>query len=84
LDFTDVIHHPIKLHVPNKLVYTGHFYGFSWLTTVWPMVSYEWFKAKLFNLELYVRGLDDGTPFLLGEFGNNCQDIPWKYLMRLM
>jgi hypothetical protein len=35
-------------------------------------------------MELYVRALEGGTPFLLGEFGSNCQDIPWKFLMRLI
>lgn len=39
LDFIDAYQHPIKLTLPNKLVYTGHFYGFSWLTTIWPLVS---------------------------------------------
>jgi hypothetical protein len=35
LDFSKVIDHPIKLHIPNKLVYTGHFYGFSWVFGMW-------------------------------------------------
>ncbi len=23
-------------------------------------------------------------PFLLGEFGSNCQDIPWGFLMQIL
>ncbi len=30
LDLTDVKDHPLKLKVKNKLVYSGHIYGFSW------------------------------------------------------
>lgn len=25
-----------------------------------------------------------GVPYLLGEFGNNNQDIPWRYLMQYL
>ena len=46
------------------------------------MVSYEAFKDKFFNTQTYVRHL--GVPYFLGEFGNNCRDIPWQYLMRFL
>jgi endoglucanase len=43
LDLTGVYKSPLELKVPNKLVYTGHFYGFSWVSpqiTSWNMVTY--------------------------------------------
>lgn len=43
LDLTPVHKSPLVLSVPNKLVYTGHFYGFSWVSpqiTSWNLVSY--------------------------------------------
>ena len=44
--------------------------------------TYENFKKRLFNTQTYVRTL--GVPYLLGEFGNNNPDIPWKYLMQYL
>jgi hypothetical protein len=64
LDLTGVANAPIKLSVPNKLIYTGHFYGFSWPIPSWSLVSYEQFKKKLFNSQTYVRAL--GHPYFLG------------------
>lgn len=64
LDLSDFKDKPAKLNVPNKLVYSGHFYGFSWPIPSWSLVSYDSFKKKLFNSQTYVRAL--GTPFLLG------------------
>ena len=40
LDLTDVKYSPIDLNIPNKLVYTGHFYGFSWIVLSWKLFSY--------------------------------------------
>lgn len=44
LDLTDVKNHPIKLKIPKKLVYTGHFYGFSWVLGMWNIRSEESFR----------------------------------------
>ena len=67
LDLTGVKDNPVKLDIPSKLVYSGHFYGFSWATDhVWKFMSEDWFKEKLFNDQLYVRGLDLGHPFIFG------------------
>lgn len=82
LDLTFIKDDPLTLSVPNKLVYTGHFYGFSWPIPSWSVYSYDNFKKRLFNTQTYVRTL--GVPYLLGEFGNNNQDIPWKYLMQYL
>jgi hypothetical protein len=41
LDLTNVQKAPITFSVPNKLVYTGHFYGFSWPIPSWSLVSFE-------------------------------------------
>jgi hypothetical protein len=42
LDLTDIKKSPIgDLIVPNKLIYTGHFYGFSWIVISWKLWSYE-------------------------------------------
>lgn len=76
---------PLALKIPNKLIYTGHFYGWSWASpqiTSWNMVSYDHFREKFFNTQTSVRAL--GYPYLLGEFGNNNRDIPWKYLIRYL
>lgn len=40
LDLTGVKDKPITLSVPNKLVYTGHFYGFSWPIPSWNVYTY--------------------------------------------
>ena len=64
--------YPIKLKVPNKLVYSGHLYGFSWPAWVvvrWRVSDYQAFYEKAFNDQLFVRNL--GVPYILGEFGNN-------------
>jgi endoglucanase len=43
LDLTGIKFAPIgphELKVQNKLVYTGHFYGFSWPIIMWKLWSY--------------------------------------------
>ena len=43
IDLTGVHKSPLSLRIPNKLVYTGHFYYWSWLQptiTSWNLVSY--------------------------------------------
>lgn len=83
LNLRGVMEHPIELEVPNKLVYSGHFYGFSWgPSVIWSLMSEEWFREKLFNDQVYVRGL--GVPFLVGEFGNNSRDDSWRYFLRYL
>ena len=49
LDLTGVMDHPIRLNIPKKLVYTGHFYGFSWIFGMWDIRSEESFREKIFN-----------------------------------
>jgi hypothetical protein len=40
LDLTAVLDKPIQLRSPNKLVYSGHFYGFSWGPEfIWKFIS---------------------------------------------
>lgn len=40
LDLTGVFQHPVKLNVPNKLIYSGHFYSFSWgPDVIWNIMS---------------------------------------------
>lgn len=82
LDLTCVLKTPLEFSVKNKLVYSGHFYGFSWPVASWALVSYDSFKKKMFNTQTFVRGL--GHPYLLGEFGNNQRDIPWNYLIKYL
>jgi endoglucanase len=41
LDLSRIKEYPIQLKVPNKLVYTGHFYGFSWPIPTWRAVDYN-------------------------------------------
>ena len=67
MDLTGVYQHPIKLNIPNKLVYSGHIYGFSWpmwVVVLWKINNYRDFYQKLFNEQLYVRNLD--VPFIFG------------------
>lgn len=64
LDLTCVLNKPLEFSVKNKLVYSGHFYGFSWPVASWALVSYDSFKKKMFNTQTFVRGL--GHPYLLG------------------
>ena len=82
LDLSRMKQYPLEYSIPNKLVYTGHFYGFSWPIPAWNVYTYESFKKRLFNTQTYVRAL--GYPYFLGEFGNNQRDIPWKYLMKYL
>lgn len=85
LDLSDLLKKPImgsELRVQNKLIYTGHFYGFSWPIPTWRLVSYNTFKKKLFSDQLAIRAL--GVPFFLGEFGTNTPDIPWQYLIKFL
>jgi hypothetical protein len=85
MDLTGVYNHPIRLRIPNKLVYTGHIYGFSWpewVVIMWKVGSYGSFWERLFNEQTYVRNLN--VPFLFGELGNNCQDEYWQYLMQYL
>lgn len=85
LDLKDLLLKPIhssELLVANKLIYTGHFYGFSWPIATWRLFSYSMFKKKLFKDQLAIRAL--GVPFFLGEFGTNTADIPWQYLMKFL
>ncbi len=87
LDFKGVLQHPLELKIPNKLVYSGHIYSFSWGPEVqWEAVSEEWFREKLFNEQLYVRGIAGraGVPFLVGEFGENNRNVYWKFLMKYL
>lgn len=83
-DLKNVRNHPVHLNIPNKLVYSGHIYGFSWPAWVagyWSMASYDAFYKKMFNEQLYVR---TEAPFILGQFGNNTKDKYWNYLMKLL
>lgn len=64
LDLVSIHDFPIELSVPNKLVYTGHFYGFSWPIPTWSAYSYEQFRKRLFNTQTFVRTL--GYPYFLG------------------
>jgi hypothetical protein len=41
LDFGDIAKKPLELSVPNKLVYTGHFYSWSWGVPSWSAYSYD-------------------------------------------
>lgn len=86
LDLTPIRTHPLKLDAPNKLVYSGHLYGFSWGPEArWKAGGETWFREKLYNEQLFVRGMDQvGVPFILGEFGDNCRSEPWKYLIRYL
>ena len=72
LDLTPAFHHPIKLSVPNKLVYTGHLYEWSWNNELLAMgfnkdmenLPYEKFEEIFFKTQTFVRAM--GVPYLLG------------------
>ena len=44
-DFTKVKNHPIKLEIPNKLVYSGHLYNFTW----GPQALWKWTSEQNFR-----------------------------------
>lgn len=44
LDLQAVIKYPLELNIPNKLVYSGHFYGFSWGPLYWTVMNEDWFR----------------------------------------
>lgn len=90
LDLTRAKNHPIVLNVPNKLVYTGHLYGFSLPDKI---ITCEFKKENValneknfmehyFNQQLYARS--QGVPYLLGEFGDNGQSPYWKNLIKCL
>lgn len=83
LDLTPIKKSPIQnLIVPNKLIYSGHFYGFSWVILSWKTWTYEQFKDRMFKDMTFVRAM--GVPFWLGEFGSNTADIPWNFLIQYL
>lgn len=46
IDLTGVKEHPVRLKIPNKLIYSGHLYNFSWPAWViikWKVSSYSSF-----------------------------------------
>ena len=63
-DLTGALKHPVNLKIPNKLVYSGHLYRFSWPFSDPNKISYEDFFKKFFETQLFVRSL--GVPYLLG------------------
>jgi hypothetical protein len=83
-DLTDTREHPFNFSVKNKLVYTGHFFSFSWHGINWEGLTYEAFRKRLYTLQTFVRGL--GFPFLLGEFGadTTAKRIPWNFITRYL
>jgi endoglucanase len=71
---------PIHLDVPNRLVYSFHYYDWQYLTST---LTYSLFKKGLeknatFMLE---EGHDYTAPVWLGEFGTNSDSKYWKYLI---
>ena len=85
LDLKPIVNKPVKLKVPNKVVYSGHIYSFSWPEwndKKWQKATYDEFYNEMREKELLVR--EAGYPFLLGEFGTNSRNKFWQYLMRLL
>ena len=75
---------PIELDVPNRLVYSFHYY--SWQPDVARTSSYEELRDDLdahvaFMLE---EGHDYTAPLWLGEFGTSDQSDYWKYLIQYL
>ena len=80
-DMTPIKSDPIQLDVPNRLVYSFHYY--SWQPNVARMDSYEHMRDDLdsnvaFMLE---EGHDYTAPLWLGEFGTDFDSDYWKYLI---
>lgn len=71
----------VNLKVPNKLVYSGHLYSWTWPVD-WNSLSYEQFKVSLYEVQTFVRA--KGIPFWMGEFGTNTDSVYWKYLVRYL
>jgi endoglucanase len=70
---------PVNLMVPNKLIYSGHLYSWTWPVN-WTKMTYEEFQTTLYTVQTFVR--DKGIPFWMGEFGTNEDSIYWYVILR--
>lgn len=76
---------PVRLTVPDKLVYSGHVYG--WDAEFFENVTnYTDFVQRLFDYQLYVMTPVQSwtAPFWLGEFGDNTPSKSWNLTMQLL
>ena len=79
LDFEPIKSFPMMLSLPNRLVYSSHWYG-------WDLdynMTYDEFK-QFFDETYSFMMLNDEYPLWLGEFGANTSDAYWTYLIRYM
>jgi len=76
-------HYPIQLAVPDRLVYSGHAYGWD---TQFPTDNYTIFAQSLEKYLTYVTttGKPYTAPFWLGEFGENSQSDYWNFTINFL
>merc|ERR1719409_2611025 len=75
--------HPIRFHVPNRLVYSGHIYEWD---TQYTHNSYSDYALGVQQYQNYVTTPNRSftAPFWLGEFGTNVQNRYWNQTIRLL
>jgi endoglucanase len=74
--------HPVKLAVPDRLVYSGHVY--SWDGQFPTNNGFEAFEEAVMKYQGYVTtpNQEFTAPFWMGEFGTNSQENYWTYLIQ--
>ena len=81
-DLSGVYWHPLKLSVPNKLIYSAHAYSWelSWYK------YYSWTKFTFDRAFGYIteEGKDYTAPVWIGEFGANKTQNFWTFLMKYL
>jgi len=75
---------PIRLNLPDRLVYSGHIYPFSPVISDFP---YPYFKTVMHNMQTFVAdaGHAYSAPYWMGEFGSGGgNDDKWKMIVRFL
>jgi endoglucanase len=80
-DLTKLTAPLVSLSVPNKLVYSGHVYSWTWGVD-WNTFTYDQYKTRMNATQTFVRS--KGIPFWLGEFGTNTQDKYWNFTIQYL
>jgi len=77
MDFDPIYSFPLELSIPNRLVYSSHWY--SW--DLDDSYTYDDFK-QYYDYWVAWMLVNDSYPLWLGEFGTDTSNTYWNYLIR--
>lgn len=75
--------HPVKLNVPNRLIYSGHIYSWDSQFDQTDFSAYE-YAVQQYQTYVTTPGQAFTAPFWLGEFGTNSADTWWNLTIELL